>query len=276
MPTKTLQQVCDEATTLRGNLDADGILWVTMGGPETVGSMVRDAFAELGDVFDATAMSDDVRVVVLRGGGKRFSTGGDVRRMAEQAETGAVEDRLSAGSSVQWLTRMYRNMLAVNQPIIASVNGDAVGAGCTLALHCDIVLASREARLGDPHVLRGLVASAGPYIWSLMTSLNIAKEYLLTGDLLTAEEAWRVGMVNHVYDPADLPAATQEMALKLAKGAPKAIQWNKRVPNRMASRQHVALLEDGIAHELLSFSTADHAEGANAFLERRPPVFKGR
>jgi len=276
MPTKTLQQVCDEATTLRGNLDGDGILWVTMGGPETVGSMVRDAFAELGDVFDATSMTDDVRVVVLRGGGKRFSTGGDVRRMAEQAETGAVEDRLSAGSSVQWLTRMYRNMLSVNQPIIASLNGDAVGAGCTLALHCDIVLASRTARLGDPHVVRGLVASAGPYIWTLMTSLNIAKEYLLTGDLLTAEEAWRIGMVNHVYDPDDLPKATEEMAIKLAKGAPKAVQWTKRVLNRMAMRQHVDLLEDGIAHELLSFSTDDHAEGANAFLERRPPVFRGR
>ena len=276
MPTKTLQQVCDEATTLRGNLDGDGILWVTMGGPETVGSMVRDAFAELGDIFDVTSMTDDVRVVVLRGGGKRFSTGGDVRRMAEQAETGAVEDRLSAGSSVQWLTRMYRNMLSVNQPIIASLNGDAVGAGCTLALHCDIVLASRTARLGDPHVVRGLVASAGPYIWTLMTSLNIAKEYLLTGDLLSAEEAWRIGMVNHVYDPDELPKATEEMAIKLAKGAPKAVQWTKRVLNRMAMRQHVDLLEDGIAHELLSFSTDDHAEGANAFLERRPPVFRGR
>ncbi|HLY84062.1 MAG TPA: enoyl-CoA hydratase-related protein [Acidimicrobiales bacterium] len=270
---RSLDYVCEEATTLRAVVDS-GILWVTMGGPESKNAMVRDAFAELGDLFDVVAMSDEVRVVVLRGGGKRFSTGGDVRRMAQQAGTEA-DDRLSLGSNVRYLTRMYRNMLSVDQPIVACVNGDAVGAGCTLALHCDIVLASRQARLGDPHVMRGLVASAGPYIWTLMTSLNIAKEYLLTGDLMTADEAWRVGLVNHVYEPDDLEAATEEMARKLASGAPRAIQWTKRVLNRLAVRQHVDLLQDGIAHELLSFGTADHAEGVSSFLERRDPVFRG-
>src|SRR4051794_17977672 len=184
MPTRTLEQVCADATTLRGTVDDDGILWVTMGGPDTKGSMVRDAFAELGDLFDAVAMTDDVRVVVLRGGGKRFSTGGDVRGMAQRvdADAAGTEDRLSHDSNVRYLTRMYRNMLFVDQPIVACVNGDAVGAGATLALHCDIVLAARGARLGDPHVHRGLVASAGPYVWTLHTSLNVAKEYLLTGD----------------------------------------------------------------------------------------------
>jgi enoyl-CoA hydratase len=270
---RSLDHVCEEATTLRAVVDG-GILWVTMGGPESKNAMVRDAFAELGDLFDVVAMSDEVRVVVLRGGGKRFSTGGDVRRMAQQAGTEA-DDRLSLGSNVRYLTRMYRNMLSVDQPIVACVNGDAVGAGATLALHCDIVLASRQARLGDPHVMRGLVASAGPYIWTLMTSLNIAKEYLLTGDLMTADEAWRVGLVNHVYEPDDLEAATEEMARKLANGAPRAIQWTKRVLNRLAVRQHVDLLQDGIAHELLSFGTADHAEGVSSFLERRDPVFRG-
>jgi enoyl-CoA hydratase len=196
--------------------------------------------------------------------------------MAEQAETGGHEDRLAPDSSVRWLSRMYRNMLSMDQPVIACVNGDAVGAGCTLALHCDIVLASREARLGDPHVLRGLVASAGPYVWTTLTSLNIAKEYLLTGDLMPAEEAWRVGLVNHVYEPDELDAAARALAAKLAAGAPRAVQWTKRVLNRMAMRQHVDLLGDGIAHELLTFATEDHAEGAQAFLERRPPTFRGR
>jgi enoyl-CoA hydratase len=265
----------EKADTLRAVL-ADNILWVTMGGPETKGAMVRDAFKELGDLFDTVAMSDDVRVVVLRGGGKRFSTGGDVRGMAERAGAEAPEDNLSHSSSVRYLTRMYRNMLFVDQPVVACLNGDAVGAGATLALHCDIVVAARGARLGDPHVLRGLVASAGPYVWTLHTSLNIAKEYLLTGDLMTADEAWRVGLVNHVYEPDQIDAETEQLARKLARGAPRAIQLTKRVMNRMAMRQHVDLLEEGIANELLTFGTEDHAEGARSFLERRPPEFKGR
>ena len=271
---RTLEEF-EAAATLRAVLDG-GILWVTMGGPESTGSMIRNAFEELGDLFDTVAMSDEVRVVVLRGGGSRFSTGGDVRRMAERAGAEEPEDRLSHRSNVRFLTRMYRNLLFVDQPVVACVNGDAVGAGATLALHCDIVVAARGARLGDPHVLRGLVASAGPYVWTLHTGLNTAKEYLLTGDLMTADEAWRVGLVNHVYEPDDLDAATAELAQKLARGAPRAIQLTKRVLNRMAMRQHVDLLEEGIAQELLTFGTEDHAEGARSFLERRPPEFRGR
>ena len=141
-------------------------------------------------------MDDAVRVVVITGSGSKFSTGGNVRGMADAVEYG---DRLGRSSSVAYVSRMYRNLLGVEQPIIASLNGDAIGGGATMALHCDIVLAAEGSRIGDPHVLRGLVAGAGPYIWPVMTSLNLAKEYLLTGDAIPVEEAWRVGLVNHVY-----------------------------------------------------------------------------
>lgn len=270
-PARAIEDRLDGFPTLELDLEGDGVLRVTMGGPGSTNAMVKETFVDLAALFDAVAVSDAVRVVVLRGSGTRFSTGGNVKGMAEP-----VEDRQALDGTIRHVARMYRNLLAVDQPIVASVHGDAVGAGATLALHCDIVLAARTARLGDPHVKRGLVASAGPYIWPLMTSLNVAKEYLLTGDLMPADEAYRLGLFNHVYEPDELGPATDELARKLALGAPRAVQWTKRLLNRMAYRQYVDLLQDGIAHELLTFATDDHVEGVNSFLERRPPNFKGR
>lgn len=270
----TLNDVLEDSSTLSATLE-NGILWARIGRDDGAGAMVRDAFSELGNLFDVISTCDEIRVVVLEGAGKQFSTGGNVRKMAERAEGGDDVDRFSLGSSINYLKRMYRNLLAVDQPVIACVNGHAVGAGTTLALHCDIVLASNEAKFGDPHVKRGLVASAGPGIWSLMTSLNLAKEYLLTGDLLSATEAYRMGLVNHLYAPADLEAQTLVLATRLAEGAPLAIQWTKRLLNRSTNRQMIDLLQDGIAHELLTFDTQDHVEGVHSFLERRSPVFKG-
>ena len=274
MPRNELHSVLESATTIDATLE-EGVLWLLIGGDNTAGAMARDTFAQLGDVFDALSTDDEVRVVVLKGAGTRFSTGGNVRAMAERAAADDPAERFSHGASINYLKRMYRNLLAVDQPLVACVNGDAVGAGATLALHCDIVLAAEEARFGDPHVRRGLVASAGPGIWSLMTSLNVAKEYLLTGDLMSAQEAHRVGLVNHVYPAADLEREASGLARRLADGAPLAIQWTKRVLNRAASRQFVDLLQEGIAHELLTFDTLDHDEGVQSFLEHRSPVFRG-
>jgi enoyl-CoA hydratase len=253
----------------------NSVLWVRMGDERSKHAMVQQVFQDLGDLFDAVALDDEVRVVVLTGAGRRFSTGGSLTGMAERAARQDGID-LSHRSSVLLLSRMYRNLLGVDQPIIAAVNGDAVGAGTTLALHCDIVVAAESARFGDPHVQRGLVASAGAYVWPLLTSLNVAKEYLLTGDLMSASEAHRLGLVNHVYPDEEILAQAEALASRLAAGAPHAIRWTKRLLNRPAIRQWNELLGDGIAHEMLSFATADHREGVSAFLEKRPARFEGR
>jgi enoyl-CoA hydratase len=253
----------------------DSTLWVRMGDERSKHAMLQQVFQDLGDLFDAVALDDEVRVVVLTGAGRRFSTGGSVTGMAERASRQDGID-LSHRSSVLLLSRMYRNLLGVDQPVIAAVNGDAVGAGTTLALHCDIVVAAESARFGDPHVRRGLVASAGAYVWPLLTSLNVAKEYLLTGDLMSAAEAHRLGLVNHVYPDAEILSQAEALASRLAAGAPHAIRWTKRLLNRSAIREWNEMLGDGIAHEMLTFMTADHREGANAFLEKRPARFEGR
>jgi enoyl-CoA hydratase len=275
--TSDLQQLLSGISSVSAVIE-DSVLWITMGKEESRHAMFQEVFRDLGDIFDRTSLDDDVRVVVLTGEGRRFSTGGNVRGMAERAgEAGRTQsDILSRSSSTELLARMYRNMLRVDQPIIASVNGDAVGAGTTIALHCDIILAAESARFGDPHVRRGLVASAGAYIWPLVTGLNIAKEYLLTGDLMSATEAHRLGLVNHVYDDAILRAETSALAGRIAAGAPHAVRWTKRLLNRLAIRQLDEILDDGIAHELLTFGTEDHREGVASFLEKRPARFQGR
>jgi enoyl-CoA hydratase len=253
----------------------NSVLWVTIGDERSKNVLAKEIFRELGDLFDFVGLDDEVRVVVITGAGARFSTGGNVKGMAKRFEDGDPE-LLSRSSSIELLARMYQNMLHVDQPIIACINGDAVGAGATIALHCDILIAVEGSRIGDPHVLRGLVASAGAYIWPLVTSLNIAKEYLLTGDLMPIDEAYRLGVVNHVYTADELQHETKLLANRLAAGAPLAIRWTKRLLNRLALRQLNEILDDGIAHEVLTFSTEDHREGVESFLEKRPPTFKGR
>jgi enoyl-CoA hydratase len=269
-----LRQFIAQTQSISGSIDSS-VLWVKIGDERSKNVLVKEIFRELGDLFDFIRMDDEVRVVVLTGAGSRFSTGGNVKGMAARFEDGDPE-LLSRSSSIELLARMYQNMLHVDQPIIGCVNGDAVGAGATIALHCDILLAAEGARLGDPHVSRGLVASAGAYIWPLATSLNIAKEYLLTGDLMTANEAYRLGIVNHVYATEDLQQETERLAQRLAAGAPLAIRWTKRLLNRLAIRQLTEILDDGIAHEVLTFGTEDHREGVASFLEKRAPHFEGR
>ncbi len=250
----------------------EGVLTVAMGRDDAPSGMGQEIFAELGDLFDELSVRDDVRVVVLRGAGRKFAVGGNVKRMAE----GPRPDNLARSSAISYVARMYRHMVVVDQPIIACLNGDAVGAGATLAFHCDILLAHEGVRIGDPHVLRGLVASVGPYVWPTHLPLSIVKEYLLTGDLMPATEAYRLGAINHLYPEAELAGAAHAFAKRLAAIAPQAVRMTKRLLNQDLARQLVNVLDSGVAHELITFGTEDHQEGARAFLERRPPEFRGR
>jgi enoyl-CoA hydratase len=169
---------------------------------------------------------------------------------------------------------MARNILAVRQPMIAAVNGDAIGLGATLALFCDITYMVDTARIGDPHVRAGIVAGdGGPVLWPMLVGMNRAKEYLLTGDLLTAAEADRIGLVNHVVAAADLDDAVMKTARKLANGPQIAIRFNKRLVNKELEDKVSRIYDLSLALEAITFETADHHEAVRAFLEKRKPVF---
>jgi enoyl-CoA hydratase len=253
--------------------ELDGrILRVTLNRPDRMNALDIVMHDELGELYGKIERDDDVDVVVLTGAGKAFCVGADFSQMEENLARGGYEDGhpgLMTGSA-----RMARSILAVRQPMIAAVNGHAIGLGATLALFCDIVFMAEGARIGDPHVKAGIVAGdGGPVLWPMLVGANRAKEYLMTGDLLTAAEAERIGLVNHVVAGDDLEEAAMAMARKLAAGPQIALRFNKRIVNKDLEDRVNRLYDLSLALEGLTFYTADHREAVQAFLDKRDPVF---
>lgn len=255
------------ATELQGR-----ILRVALNRPDRMNALDLVMHDELGELYTKIERDEDVDVVVLTGAGKAFCVGADFSQMEANLERGGYEDGhpgLLTGS-----VRMARSILAVRQPMIAAVNGPAIGLGATLALFCDVVYMAEGARIGDPHVKAGIVAGdGGPVLWPMLVGMSRAKEYLMTGDLLTAVEAERIGLVNHVVPGEELEAAAMAMAERLVAGAQIAIRFNKRLVNKELEDRVNRIYDLAVALEALTFETADHREAVQAFLEKRDPVF---
>lgn len=251
---------------------AHGVALVTLNRPEKRNAVSDQMHGELEDIFVDLARDDEVRAIVITGAGKAFCAGGDVEAM----KTGAFRPRGPAVPFHQ-VRRLISNILDVEQPIVAAVNGDGAGLGATLPLFCDIIVMAETARLADTHVRMGLVAGdGGVVIWPWLVGMARAKEYLLTGQWIDGREAERIGLVNYAV-PADqvLPKA-MEIARRLAEGAPLAIRWTKYAINKIL-RDHVNLaLDSSMFLEAATMSSEDLAEASRAFFEKRRPVFKGR
>lgn len=248
-----------------------GILILTLNRPETLNSFGPALHPELEDVLEDVPKDEEAKVVILTGAGRAFSAGGDVKEMQRR-----LIDPTAPRINISGARRLIHNILGVPQPIVCAMNGDAVGLGATVALFCDIVIAADTARIGDPHVRVGLVAGdGGAVIWPLLIGVNKAKEFLMTGDLITAAEAERIGLVNHVVPAAQVMAKSMEIARRLEKGAGQAIRWTKLSVNKVLWHRVNLILDTSLALEFQLFSSADHAEAVNAFVEKRTPVFKG-
>ena len=248
----------------------DKVAVLTINRPESLNAVNSQLHTELEDIFGDVTRDDDVNVVVFTGAGeKAFCAGGDVKGM-EQREFGS-HGALRNGK------RLIHNILEVEQPIIAAVNGHAVGLGATLALFCDVIIASEDAKIGDPHVSVGLVAGdGGAVIWPLLCGLAKAKEYLMTGDLMTAAEAERIGLINHVVPQAQVMPKAMELAHRLANGPTLAIRWTKLSCNKRLRDEVNLVLDASLAVETLSMISEDHKEATRAFVEKRTPQYKGR
>lgn len=257
--------------TLETTLD-DGILRVAFNRPDRLNALNALMHEELRDLFGRIERDSAVDIVVLTGNGSAFCVGADFDQMEENLKRGGYPD--GHPSLLGDAAAMARNILAVRQPMIAAINGDAIGLGATLALFCDITYMAAGARIGDPHVKAGIVAGdGGPVLWPMLVGANRAKEYLLTGDLLTAEEAERIGLVNHVVAKDELNDAVMKMAKRLAAGPQIAIRFNKRLVNKELEERVSRLYDLSLALEAITFETADHQEAVKAFLEKRKPVF---
>jgi len=258
----------------------NGVLTVTLNRPDRLNAVDRALHLALEDLWDDVAGDSEVRVVVLTGAGRAFCVGGDVRAMAERSGQASVANTspfMGNGGVQQGARRLILNMLEVNQPIIAALNGDTIGLGATIALFSDIVIAADTARIGDPHVRVGLVAGdGGAVIWPLLIGIHRAKELLMTGRLISAVEAERIGLINEVQPAADVLPAAQELARNLADGPSMAVRWTKASINKVIRDRMNLLLDTSLAYEHLTMLSEDHAEASKSFVEKRKPRYTGR
>jgi enoyl-CoA hydratase len=256
--------------TISTELHDDGVLVVTLNRPEHRNSLNPKMHHELMLLYERIVADDEVYAVVLTGAGKYFCVGADFNDMkANEAYPDGHPGLLIESVA------MARNILAVRVPMIAAINGDAIGIGATISLFCDVVYMADDARIADPHV-RGAIVSGdgGAVLWPLLMGPNRAKEYLMTGDLVTAADADRLGLVNHVVPRAQVLDDAMAMAKRLAEGPAVAIRFNKRLVNKELEMRVVQLYDLSVAFEALTFETADHREAVDSFLEKRPATFR--
>jgi enoyl-CoA hydratase len=248
------------------------LLLASFNRPETLNAIDRIAHAEVARFFAEVAMDSQTDVVILSGVGRAFSAGGNLDHVQAMIdEPGIFVD------DIPDVKRIVFGMLDCPKPIIGKINGAAVGLGATIALLCDVIFAVPTAKIGDPHVKLGFTAGdGGAIIWPHLIGHARAKEYLMTGRLLTAVEAEKIGLINHVVPAEDLDRVVEEFAQELLGGAMRAIQWTKLSVNIGLKQLAHAVLDASIAYEALSNVTADHQEAVRAMREKRAPKFIGK
>jgi enoyl-CoA hydratase/carnithine racemase len=261
----------DEFSTLR--IERVGhVLRVAIDHPDSPLNAVDDRLhRDLTTLFAGLRRESEARAVLLTGRGRAFSAGGDFAWFPALQEPGRLEALRRDAKQLVW------DLLDVELPIVAAVNGHAMGLGASIALLCDAIIMADTATIGDPHVRVGLVAGdGGVAIWPLALGPARAKEYLLTGDPLTAAEAERIGLVNRVVPAAELEQHAMAFAARLAAGAPLAVRYTKLAVNKLVKDALNVAFDVSTALELLTFQSEDHREALTALREKRPPVFKGR
>lgn len=226
---------------------------------------------DLTKLFAMLKREDEARAVVLTGRGRAFSAGGDFKWFPQLRDMGRMEALRRDAKQLIW------DLLDVELPIVAAVNGHAMGLGASIALLCDTIFMADTATIGDPHVKVGIVAGdGGVAIWPLALGPARAKQYLLTGDPLTAAEAERIGLVNRVVPAATLAEEAMAFATRLAAGAPLAVRYTKLAVNKLVKDALNVAFDTSTALELVTFQSDDHQEALAAIREKRPPKFKGR
>jgi len=243
------------------------IATLTFNRPEKLNALNAEMFAEIREVLDKVASDPQLRVLILTGQGRAFIAGADVRAFLDL-------DPLSARRFVEVAHELAFQMEGLEIPVIAAVNGFALGGGCEMAMACDIIYASEEARFGQPEINLGIIPGfGGTQRLARLVGKIAAKEMCLTGRIIDAQEAKNMGLVARVFPGAALMEETLKVARSLAEKSRGALKTLKRVMDQgleVDLRTGCTLEMDGFA---LCFASPDAREGATAFLEKRPPRF---
>lgn len=253
---------------------ADRIATITLDRPDVMNAFTWDMVDAWAAALVEAQRDDAVHVVIVTGAGKAFCSGGDIGEMGKRAEKTPLMRKDELASHVH---RIPLALEAMDKPVIAAVNGAATGAGMDLALQCDLRFAAESARFGETYVRVGLVPGAGG-TWFLPRLVGTAKalELFWTGELIGAQEAERLGIVNKVLPDDQLIAHVTEVAAKIARGPQLSVRYIKRAVYQGQSIDLRTSLDLISSHYAVVSSSADHREAVQAYLEKRKPTFIGR
>ena len=246
-------------------VEADGpVRIVRLSRPEHLNAINDELHLGLTRLFPQLSADRDARAAVITGEGRAFSAGGDFDLLDRM-----VKDRALRSDVIAEGRELVLNMLRCRIPVVAAVNGPAVGLGCSVIALSDVVYMAESAYLSDPHVTVGLVAAdGGPLTWPLHTSLLLAKEYAFTGDRISATRAAEIGLANHVCPDGEVFDAALAAGHKIAKLPRQAVEATKRVLNLHAERAVLATIDFAMSAETESFDTPDLRANVDRFLGR--------
>ncbi|MBR9882490.1 MAG: 2,3-dehydroadipyl-CoA hydratase [Oceanospirillales bacterium] len=247
---------------------SDGVLTIQLHRPESLNALNTALLSELADTLDHAASDTLIGAVVITGDSRAFAAGADIREMADLDMVGVMNDP----RPLHWA-----RISAFPKPIVAAVNGFALGGGCELVMHADIVIASRDARFGQPEIKLGIIPGAGG-TQRLIRAVgkSLASQMVLTGEPISAQRAYDAGLVSELTEPELTLERAHQVAASIAAQAPQAVRQAKDVLLR-SQETHLAA---GLAYERKAFTllaaTEDRNEGIQAFIEKRRPQYKGR
>ncbi|MBI4504657.1 MAG: enoyl-CoA hydratase/isomerase family protein [Chloroflexi bacterium] len=253
---------------------ADGLATVTLARPHRLNALDRRMAHELIEVMPRLDADDSVRAILLTGEGRAFCAGGDVHDLMVAFQGASFA---SKAAMVRLFNELMLRLVQIEKPVVAAVNGVAVGGGASLLLGCDVRYLSREAHVGFVYVRRGLSGAdlGSTYLLPRLIGLARAQELLLTGRIISADEAERIGLAHRVLPPDDLLPAARALAAELAQGPTVALRMTKRALVAAFLRDLPSDLDLEGALQAQCMETADHREATAAFVEKRAPRFVG-
>lgn len=248
---------------------ADSIATVILNRPEAYNALDLDIRKELYEVVLEVESDKSIKVLIITGSGKAFCGGGDITTMRKMS---VIDSR----ERLRFIQGIYFKLSTMEKVVIASVNGHAYGAGCNLALACDLIICSKDAKFCQPYMKVGLIPDVGAmYFLPRTIGMVKAKELIFTGRVVEADEAERMGLVNYVVSPQDLETKTMDLAQQISDGPTYAIGMAKTIINSSFESDLKTLLHREADAQAICFQTEDFIEGTSAFLEKRRPHFKG-
>lgn len=249
----------------------NNVCYITLNRPDRLNSFDMKLGKELFSVLKKTTIDKEIKAVVIKGSGKGFCGGGDVKEMHN-----AVDKKQFLRDLTLSIHKCVKEMRNMEKPVIALVNGPAFGAGLSLALACDIIIAEKNAKFGTAFIGIGLAPGCGTQFFTKVVGYQKACEYILTSKIFTAEKAFELGIVNKVVDKKDLESTLEYFLEKFRKLPPIAVGKAKMLINKSMENDMISHLELESKTASESAGTEDFKEGVSAFLEKRKSNYKGK